>query len=201
MSCLLPSRGPERMTAHTTVRQGRRMSFKSQLAALRGKVARELPAGSFDRLQAETADLRVSGKWRAALKAGEAAPDLRPPALGASLIAIAPRTAVTQAVCAVSPPFPLLADVDTKVCKSFGLTFLPPNDLRDAYGALGCPASDEHLALPVPAIYVIDRSSMIVFSYLDTDFTRRLDPREILVVLRRPRATQEAVGSDASLRR
>ena len=55
------------------------MSFKSQLAALRGRVARELPTGSFDRLQAEAADLRVSGKWRAALKAGEAAPDLQLP--------------------------------------------------------------------------------------------------------------------------
>jgi peroxiredoxin len=191
------------------------MSFKSQLTALRGMVARELPTGSFDRLQAEAADLRVSGKWRAALKAGEAAPDFQLPdrtggivrhddlleggpvvvcfyrgdwcrfcrlqhqaladiaedvrALGASLVAIAPQTAVAQAVCAVTPPLPLLADVDAKVCKAFGPTFLPPDDLRDAYRALGRPAGDEHLALPVPAIYVVDRSSTIVFSYLDTN--------------------------------
>jgi peroxiredoxin len=223
------------------------MSFKSQLAALRGKVARELPTGLFDRLQVEAADLRASGRWHAALKAGEAAPDLQLPArtggvirlnhllkggpvvicfyrgdwcrfcrlqlqaladiaddvraLGASLIAIAPRTAMAQAVCAVTPTFPLLADVDAKVCKSFGLTFLPPDDLRDAYGALGRPVGDKHLALPVPAIYVIDRSSMIVFSYLDTDFTSRLDPCEILVVLRRLRVTQEAANSSDSTRR
>jgi hypothetical protein len=56
------------------------MSFKSQLAALRGKVARELPTGLFDRLQVEAADLRASGRWHAALKAGEAAPDLQLPA-------------------------------------------------------------------------------------------------------------------------
>ena len=108
---------------------------------------------------------------------------------------------MAQAVCAVTPTFPLLADVDAKVCKSFGLTFLPPDDLRDAYGALGRPVGDKHLALPVPAIYVIDRSSMIVFSYLDTDFTSRLDPCEILVVLRRLRVTQEASNSSDSTRR
>jgi hypothetical protein len=38
------------------------MSFKSQMAALRSKVACELPKGSFDKLQAEAANLRVSGK-------------------------------------------------------------------------------------------------------------------------------------------
>jgi peroxiredoxin len=222
------------------------MSLKSQMATLRSKVACELPKGSFDELQAEAANLRVSGKWRAALKAGETAPDLRLQdrtggvvrlndlleggpvvacfyrgdwcrfcrlqlhaltdiagdvrALGASLIAIAPQTAVAQAVtCAVTPPFPLLADVGAKVCKAFGLTFLPADNLRDAYTALGRPTGEEcHLALPVPAIYIIDRSSTIVFSYLDSDFTSRLEPREILVVLRRLQVMQDgAAGSNA----
>jgi peroxiredoxin len=221
------------------------MSFKSQLAALRNKAACELPDGSFDKLQTEAANLRASGKWRAALKAGEAAPDLQLPnrtggvvrlndlleggpvvvcfyrgdwcrfcrlqlqaladiagdvrALGGSLIAIAPQTAVAQAVtCALTLPFPLLADVDAKVCNAFGLTFLPHDNLRDAYTALGRPSGEEcHLALPVPAIYVIDRSMTIVFSYLDSDFTSRLEPCEILVVLRRLRVTQEAASSDA----
>jgi peroxiredoxin len=63
---------------------------------------------------------------------------------------------------------------------------LPADNLRDAYTALGRPTGEEcHFALPVPAIYVIDRSSTIVFSYLDSDFTSRLEPCEILVVLRR----------------
>jgi peroxiredoxin len=209
------------------------MSFKSQMASLRSKVARELPEGSFDKLQAEAANLRASGKWREALKAGEAAPDLQLPdrtggivrlsdllgggpvvvcfyrgdwcrfcrlqlhalaeiagevrTLGASLIAVAPKIAVAPAVtCAAAPPFPLLADVDAKICKDFGLTFLPADDLRDAYTALGRPTGEERrLALPVPAVYVIDKSSTIVFSYFDSDFTSRLAPCEILAVLRR----------------
>jgi len=55
------------------------MSFKSQMAAPCSKVACELPKGSFDKLQAEVANLHFSGKRRAALKAGEAAPDLQLP--------------------------------------------------------------------------------------------------------------------------
>jgi hypothetical protein len=49
------------------------------MASLRSKAARELPEGSFDKLQAEAANLRASGKWPAALKAGEAAPDIQLP--------------------------------------------------------------------------------------------------------------------------
>jgi peroxiredoxin len=120
-------------------------------------------------------------------------------ALGASLIAVAPQMAVAPAVaCAAAPLFPLLADVDAKVCRDFGLTFLPADDLRDAYTALGRPAGEERrLALPVPAVYVIDRSSTIVFSYFDSDFTSRLAPCEILAVLRRLRAAEEAANSNA----
>lgn len=222
------------------------MSFKSQMASLRSKVERELPEGSFDKLQSEATNLRASGNWRKARKAGEAAPDIRLPdrtggivrlgdllvsgpvivsfyrgdwcrfcrlqlqalaeiagevrALGASLIAVAPKIAVAPAVtCAVAPPFPLLADVDAKVCKAFGLTFLPADDLHDAYTALGRPTGKERrLALPVPTVYAIDRSSTIVFSYFDSDFTKRLAPCEILAVLRRLRATEGAAVYDAS---
>jgi hypothetical protein len=53
------------------------------------------------------------------------------------------------------------------------------------------------LALPVPAVYVVDKSSTIVFSYFDSDFTSRLAPCEILAVLRRLRATEEAANSNA----
>jgi peroxiredoxin len=221
------------------------MSFKTQMASLRSKVERELPGDSFDKLQGEAANLRASGNWRKARKAGEAAPDIQLAdrtggivrlsdllvggpvivsfyrgdwcrfcrlhlqalaeiagevrALGASLIAVAPKIAVAPAVtCAAAPPFPLLADVDAKVCKAFGLTFLPADDLHDAYTALGRPTGKERrLALPVPAVYAIDRSSTIVFSYFDSDFTSRLAPCEILAILRRLRATEEAADSNA----
>lgn len=221
------------------------MSFRSQMAALRSQVAHELPEGAFEKLQAEAANLRASGRWRKALKAGKAALDFELPdraggivrlgdligggpvvvcfyrgdwcrfcrlqlralreiadevrTLGASLIAVSPKKTVTPSVTSVeTSTFPLLADVDAKVCQAFGLTFLPAESLREAYAALGRPTSEEgHLALPAPAIYVIDQSGTIVFSYFDSDFTSRLDPCEILAVLRRLRAMQEAANFEA----
>jgi peroxiredoxin len=220
------------------------MSFKSQMTALRNQVVRELPEGAFEKLQAEAANLRGSGKWRKALKAGKTAPDFELSdrtggivrlgdligggpvvvcfyrgdwcrfcrlqlralgevadevrTLGASLIAVSPKITVTPSVTRVqTSTFPLLADVDAKVCQAFGLTFLPADNLRDAYLSLGRPAGEaSHLALPAPATYVIDQSSTIVFSYFDSDFTSRLDPCEILVVLRRLRAMQGAANPD-----
>ncbi len=53
------------------------MSLKSQLAALRAQVEGDLPRGAFERLQAEAAAVRTSGMLKAALKAGDSAPDFR----------------------------------------------------------------------------------------------------------------------------
>lgn len=38
--------------------------------------------------------------------------------------------------------------------------------------------------LPVPAAYVIDQSGRIALSYIDPDFTTRLEPADIIVALR-----------------
>jgi hypothetical protein len=62
------------------------LSFKSRMASLRSKLERELPEGSFDKLRAESANLRASGNWRKARKAGEAAPDLQLPDRSGSIV-------------------------------------------------------------------------------------------------------------------
>ena len=38
--------------------------------------------------------------------------------------------------------------------------------------------------LPMPATYVLDRSGMIRLAFIDEDYTKRLDPQEILETLR-----------------
>lgn len=121
------------------------------------------------------------------LALAEVADEIR--ALGASLIAIAPQAAETRRLTWPDPPpFALLVDVEAKVAKSFGLVFMPAEDLQDAYAALGRPEiAGCHTALPVPATYIVDPSGSIVFSYFDSDFTNRLEPTEILVALHRLR--------------
>lgn len=112
-------------------------------------------------------------------------------ALGASLVAIAPQPPQSRRLAGEStPPFPLLVDTGARVTKSFGLAFSPAEALEDAYAALGRPLIDacRTAALPTPAVYVVAPSGTIIFSYLDSDFTSRLEPTEILVALRRLRS-------------
>lgn len=103
---------------------------------------------------------------------------------GASLVAISPQFAQTSRTSEIeSRHFPVLVDAGAKVSKRYGISFMPKAELRKIYTALGRPEHHEG-ALPVPATYVIDQSERIQFSCLDTDFTQRLEPAEILIVLR-----------------
>ncbi|WP_158745311.1 peroxiredoxin-like family protein [Acidisphaera sp. L21] len=117
-------------------------------------------------------------------------------ALGASLVGIAPQASNLRHQCGTaSTPFPLLADLDAKVAKSFGVAFMPADELHGEYRALGRPCgADYHTPLPVPATYVVDPSGQIVFSYLDSDFTNRIEPAEILIALRRLQSMRPAAA-------
>jgi peroxiredoxin len=114
--------------------------------------------------------------------------------LGASLIAIAPQVSKVRLLCEIVPtPFPLLADVGAKVATSFGIAFMPADELHNDYRALGRPDSACcRTPLPIPATYVADSCGRIVFSYLDSDFTKRIEPAEILIALRRLQSTRVA---------
>jgi peroxiredoxin len=114
-------------------------------------------------------------------------------ALGASLVAIAPEAHRREMP---SMPFPLLADVGAKVAKRFGLAFTPTEECQGDYRALGRPGgADDRAPLPVPATYVVDPSGQVVFSQLNSDFTGRTEPADILVVLRGLRPTCVATSA------
>ena len=44
--------------------------------------------------------------------------------------------------------------------------------------------------LPIPATYVLDSTGRVVLSYLDADYTTRLEPTEITVALTHLRAAR-----------
>jgi len=106
-------------------------------------------------------------------------------ALGASLVAVSPDAA------AASPgpgreterPFPLLEDPGLMTARKYGVAFRLPDRLRSIYSEMGLPPAAAGL-LPVPSTYVIDRSGRIILSYIDPDFTTRLEPDDIIVALR-----------------
>ena len=58
---------------------------------------------------------------------------------------------------------------------------------RPTYLALGYPERSEkgpdRWVLPLPVMYIIDRNGIVVLSYVDADYTTRLEPTEIAVAL------------------
>ena len=111
-------------------------------------------------------------------------------ATGARLVAISPelpdKALDTQQRHALA--FDVLSDVGNKVAEEFGLVFALPEPLRPIYANLGIdvPAfnGDQSFNLPVPASYVIDSDGVIRFHFVNVDYTRRLEPDDLLTVLR-----------------
>lgn len=118
----------------------------------------------------------------------QALPEIR--AIGAELVAVSPelpdKAIDTQARHALE--FEVLSDVGNRVSEAFGLTFELPQQLRPIYTKLGIdiPAfnGDDSFVLPVPATYVIDSDGIIRHHFVNADYTRRLEPDELLQVLR-----------------
>jgi peroxiredoxin len=131
--------------------------------------------------------------------------------LGASLIAISPQRDESRIRSAdIEPPFPLLTDVDAKLARRCGIAYPPFEELRPIYANAGRkppPEGPDNWLLPLPATYVIDWTGTIVLSFLDPDYTSRLEPAEIMAILahlarrmeqERPRSTR---GPKAAARR
>lgn len=111
-------------------------------------------------------------------------------ALGASLVAIAPEKPDKAAETTVRHDleFEVLSDLGNQVSRQFGLVFTLPESIRAIYASFGTdlPAynGDERFELPLPATYVIRPDGQIAYAFVDADYTRRMEPSEIIEVLR-----------------
>jgi len=110
-------------------------------------------------------------------------------ALGATLVTVSPQLPDNSLSMAdkLDLTFEVLSDVGNRVAREFGLVYTLPAEMRSIYQDFGIdlPAAngDESFELPVPATYVIDRSWIIRLAFVDIDYTKRLDPEEILAAL------------------
>lgn len=111
-------------------------------------------------------------------------------ALGASLIGISPETPDNSMTTAEKHQleFDVLSDVGNKTARDYGLIFTVYEEMRPLYlkWGLDVPASngDDSWELPVPAAYVIDTNGVARAAHADKDYTKRMEPEEILAVLR-----------------
>jgi len=110
--------------------------------------------------------------------------------LGATLVAISPQTfeSSSHMVDKHELTFDVLSDRHNSVARSYGLVFRLPESLRVIYQRLDIdlPAynGDQTFELPIPATYVIRQNGQVALSFVNADYTQRLDPRDIIKMLR-----------------
>jgi len=112
-------------------------------------------------------------------------------AAGAALIAISPQIQ-KQAFFMHDQHklrFPLLVDAHNAVARQFGLVYRVPREQQEIYGRtfinLPFVNGDDSWELPMPATYVIDSDSTILYVSANEDYTDRPEPLEILGLVER----------------
>lgn len=110
--------------------------------------------------------------------------------LGATLIGVSPETPdnslSTREKFALE--FDVLSDVGNRVARDYGLLMTVYEELRPLYLQWGIdvPAAngDDSYELPLPATYVIDTGGRIREAFIDRDYTRRMEPADMIAALR-----------------
>lgn len=93
--------------------------------------------------------------------------------------------------------FPVLSDVGNKVARQFGIVYELGDGLVELYRQFGHALEDFNGAdgsreLPVPATFLLDGDGTIRLAHVDVDYTRRLDPDDVIEALKAfkmPKAT------------
>ncbi len=84
--------------------------------------------------------------------------------------------------------FEVLSDEGNKVARKFGLVYTLEEDLKTLYDRFGVDLEasngDKSYELPLPATYVIGTDHVIRHAFVDADYTKRLDPDEIIAALK-----------------
>jgi peroxiredoxin len=113
-------------------------------------------------------------------------------ACGAQLIAISPQRPDQSLSMAEKNAleFEVLSDEGNRVARQFGLVFPLAERLRQVYTDVGgidlrVYNGDASWELPVPGTFVIARDHTVQLASADADYTRRLEPQEIIECLQR----------------
>lgn len=111
-------------------------------------------------------------------------------AAGASLAAISPQSldhAVSMAEKA-DLGFELLSDVKQETIRAYRLQFTMPPEVQNIYtGIFGLDISKQNADgswnLPVPGTFVIDQDGIVRTRHVTADFTRRMEPEDVVAAL------------------
>ncbi len=106
---------------------------------------------------------------------------------GASVILITPENQenIQKTILKTNVTIPILYDKDYKIMKNFDLDFVPGKILRLIYKTmlranLKNVQSDNSQTLPIPATYIINKDSTIIWRHFDRDYKKRSKVEDIL---------------------
>jgi len=108
---------------------------------------------------------------------------------GARLVGMAPETPDKAMSTAERHEIAIdiLSDAGNKVAEQMGLVFVLPQALRPIYEKFGTDLvaynGDDSFKLPVPATYIIGQDGVIVYDFVNADYTLRVEPSEIVAKL------------------
>jgi len=111
---------------------------------------------------------------------------------GAQLLAITPQKPdrSKEQIKKDGYPFEVLSDLDYSVLKKYNLYFDMPKYITKMYQEkfdldLADYNGKGRYGLPVPATYIIDKKGIIRAAYARTDYTQRMEPKDILLALKK----------------
>ena len=105
---------------------------------------------------------------------------------GAQLIAASPELYqfVEEDIKKQHIVYPIFTDLNNRVANEFGLVFELPPRYREIYQQLGIFLNvlhgDDKWILPVPATFIISKDGIIRATYVNADYTQRMEPEDIL---------------------
>ena len=106
--------------------------------------------------------------------------------LNATMVFLSPQTLEysKKTVEEEKSPFPVLSDLGLKVAETYKIVFDFSEDMKKAYLSVGVDLrdfnGDDTWRLPMPVSYVVDPSGTITTAFVDSDYTKRIEP-EVLV--------------------
>ena len=108
---------------------------------------------------------------------------------GATLIAISPEKPemVAKTVEKTKATYSILYDKELKIMKAYDVEFEVPENTVSRYRTAGLDIETNNGTngkyLPVPAVYVIDKESTVIYRFFEPDYKKRPSVKEILANL------------------
>ncbi len=102
---------------------------------------------------------------------------------------------VNQTIDKNTLSFPILTDIDAELMKAIGIVFQLDEASKKEFENFGMDFTKIHennnFELPVPAVYVINKEMEIVFVHFEEDYMTRLEPTELLNILKNNLITEK----------